>query len=132
MVDLYRRAGERSGFAESDLKVGLHSIGFVGKTRQEAIADFYPSYKEMFDKIGRERGFGPVTKAGFDAQNTETGALLVGEPKEIVDKILRHSESLGGLVRLTFQMDAVKDHQKLMKAIELIGSEIVPFVKDKN
>jgi len=132
LVDLYRRAGERSGFAQSDLKVGLHSIGFVGKTRQEAIADFYPSYKEMFDKIGRERGFGPVTKAGFDAQNTETGALLVGEPKEIVDKILRHSESLGGLERVTFQMDAVKDHQKLMKAIELIGSEIVPFVKDKN
>ena len=132
LVDLYRKAGERSGFAQSDLKVGLHSLGFVGKTRQEAIADFYPSYKEMFDKTGRERGFGPVTKAGFDAQNTETGALLVGEPKEIVDKILRHSESLGGLERVTFQMDAVKDHQKLMKAIELIGSEIVPFVKDKN
>ncbi|TXE02271.1 LLM class flavin-dependent oxidoreductase [Algoriphagus aquimarinus] len=132
LVDLYRRAGERSGFAQSDLKVGLHSIGFVGKTREEAITDFYPSYKEMFDKIGRERGFGPVTKAGFDAQNTETGALLVGEPKEIVDKILRHSESLGGLKRVTFQMDAVKDHQKLMKAIELIGSEIVPFVKDKS
>lgn len=132
LVDLYRRAGERSGFVQSELKVGLHSLGFVGKTRQEAIADFYPSYKEMFDKIGRERGFGPVTKAGFDAQNTETGALLVGEPREIVDKILRHSESLGGLERLTFQMDAVKDHQKLMKAIELIGSEIVPFVKGKN
>ena len=64
--------------------MGLHSLGFVGKTRQEAIADFYPSYKEMFDKIGRERGFGPVTKAGFDAQNTETGSLLVGEPKELI------------------------------------------------
>ena len=132
LVDIYRRAGEVSGFAHSDLKVGLHSIGFVGKTRQQAIADFFPCYKEMFDKIGRERGFGPVTKAGFDAQNTETGALLVGEPKEIVDKILRHSESLGGLERVTFQMDAVKDHQKLMKAIELIGSEIVPFIRDKN
>lgn len=132
LVGLYRSAGERSGFPQSDLKVGLHSIGFVGKTRKEAIADFYPSYKEMFDKIGRERGFGPVTRAGFDAQNTETGALLVGEPKEIMDKILRHSESLGGLERVTFQMDAVKDHQKLMKAIELIGSEIVPFVKDKS
>jgi probable LLM family oxidoreductase len=132
LVDLYREAGKKAGFAPSELKVGLHSLGFIGKTREEAVSDFYPSYKEMFDKIGRERGFPPVTKAGFDAQNTATGALLVGEPKEIADKIMRHSEALGGIERITFQMDAVSDHNKLMKAIDLIGSEILPLIKDAN
>ena len=61
-------------------------------------------------------------------KNSATGALLVGEPKEVVDKIMRHSEALGGIERVTFQMDAIKDHQKLMKCIELMGSEMVPLL----
>lgn len=85
----------------------------------------------IFTRIGRERGFAPVTKAGFDAQNGWTGALLVGEPQEIADKILRHSEALGGLSRITLQMVALSDHKKLMQAIELMGKEIVPVLKWK-
>lgn len=130
LVDLYRAAGKRAGFDESELKVGMHSIGYVGKTRDKAVSEFYPHYKQMFDKIGRERGFPPVTKAGFDAQNTTIGALLVGEPNEITDKIMRHSEALGGLKRITLQMDAVSNHSSLMKSIELIGAEIAPRIKD--
>ncbi len=128
LIDLYRQAGKKAGFAPSELKVGLHSLGYVGNTSDEAVSEFYPHYKEMFDKIGRERGFPPVTRVGFDAQNTATGALLVGEPNEIADKILRHSEALGGIERITFQMDAVSDHNKLMKAIELIGSKVAPLI----
>tara|TARA_R110000868_G_scaffold337359_2_gene598235 strand:- start:16875 stop:17888 length:1014 start_codon:yes stop_codon:yes gene_type:complete len=132
LVDLYREAGKKSGFAQSELKVGMHSIGYIGKTKQEAVSDFYPSYKEMFDKIGKERGFPPVSKAGFDAQNSLNGALLVGDPQEIVDKIWRHSEALGGLERITLQMDAISDHKMLMKSIEIIGSEIVSKLKTNN
>lgn len=128
LIDIYKEAGRNAGFKESELKVGMHSIGFVGKTKQEAISTFYPSYKEMFDKIGEERGFPPVSKAGFDAQNGPTGALLVGEPNEIAEKIWRHSESLGGLKRVTFQMDAVSEHMHLMKSIELIGNTIAPLL----
>lgn len=129
LVNLYKAAGEKAGYAPKDLEVGMHSIGFVGKTRQGAISDFYPNYKIMFDKIGEERGFPPVSKAGFDAQNGTTGALLVGEPNELLDKIERHSEALGGLKRITLQMDAVTDHKMLMHSIELIGSKIVPKLK---
>ncbi|GLR19609.1 LLM class flavin-dependent oxidoreductase [Portibacter lacus] len=132
LVDLYKEAGRKAGFDESELKVGMHSVGYIGKTRQEAVSSFYPSYKEMFDKIGRERGFPPVSRAGFDAQNGLTGALLVGEPSEIVDKILRHSEALGGIDRITLQMDAISNHETLMKSIELIGAEIAPKLNGKN
>lgn len=130
LVDLYRAAGKKAGFSSNELKVGLHSLGYIGKTKTAAVSDFFPYYKQMFDKIGRERGFPPVTKASFDAQNTPTGALLVGEPKEIVDKILNHSEALGGIDRITFQMDAVSENDKLMKSIDLIGSEIIPLLKN--
>ena len=129
LVDLYRQAGRRAGHPESALKVGLHSLGYVGKTHQEAVADYYPKYAELFTKIGKERGYPPVTKAGFDAQNGPLGALLVSEPKEVAEKILRHSEALGGLSRVTFQMDGISDHKKMMQSIELIGKEVMPLVK---
>lgn len=129
LIDLYKQAANQAGHPKHDIKVGLHSLGFVGKTREEAVADFYPKYAEMFTRIGKERGFPPVTKAGFDAQNGITGALLVSEPNEIADKILRHSDSLGGISRFTFQMDAISDHKKMMQAIELIGKYVIPDVK---
>jgi probable LLM family oxidoreductase len=129
LVDLYREAGKNAGHPASVLKVGLHSLGYVGETKQEAIAEYYPKYAEMFTKIGKERGFAPVTKEGFDAQNGPTGALLVGDPQEIAEKILRHSEALGGISRFAFQMDVGIEHAKIMKSIERIGKHILPLLK---
>jgi alkanesulfonate monooxygenase SsuD/methylene tetrahydromethanopterin reductase-like flavin-dependent oxidoreductase (luciferase family) len=83
-------------------------------------------------KIGKERGWAPMTRARFEAQLGPKGALLVGNPEEVAEKILRHSESLGGITRLTFQMDTAElPHEKLMQAIELIGTRIKPLVNQK-
>jgi len=129
LVDLYREAGKRAGHAPEDLKVGLHSIGYVGETTEKAIADFYPGYAETFTRIGRERGWPAVTRSHFDAQNGPKGALLVGSPEELAEKIKGHSEALGGITRLTFQMDnALLSHTQLMNAIELIGTRLMPLV----
>ncbi len=130
LVDLYRQAGERAGFSPEQLKVGLHSLGYVADTKEEAVAEYYPGYAEMFTKIGKERGFPPVSKDRFEAQNGITGALLVGNPEEVADKILRHSASLGGISRFTFQMDAGLSHQKLMRSIELIGTKVSPLINN--
>ena len=131
LVDLYREAGKRAGHAPEKLKVGLHSLGYVSDTTEEAIADFYPGYAETFTRIGKERGWPPVSKAHFNAQNGPTGALLVGGPEEVAEKILRHSKALGGISRVTFQMDNAKlSHQKLMHAIELLGSRVAPILRD--
>lgn len=129
LVDLYRQAGAKAGFAPEQLKVGLHSLGYVASTSEEAVNTYYPGYEAMFTKIGRERGFPPVSRARFDAQNGLTGALLVGNPVEVAAKIVRHSEALGGISRFTFQMDAGVSHEKLMEAIELIGTKVIPLVK---
>ncbi|PBQ31297.1 LLM class flavin-dependent oxidoreductase [Sphingobacteriaceae bacterium] len=133
LIDLYREAGKRAGHAPEKLKVGLHSLGYISASSQQAVEEFYPGYAETFTRIGKERGWPPVTKAHFDAQNGARGALMIGGPEEIAEKILRHSEALGGISRFTFQMDnAGLTHEKLMKAIELIGEKVIPLVNAKS
>lgn len=133
LVDLYREAGKKAGYAPEQLKVGLHSLGYVGATTAEAVENYYSGYAATMTKIGRERGWAPVTRAGFDAQAGPRGALIVGGPEEVAEKILRHSESLGGIDRLTFQMDnAGLSHEQLKESIRLIGEQVAPLVNGKN
>lgn len=132
LIDLYKNAGKSAGYSDEQLKVGLHSLGYVAETSNQAVEDYYPGYAEMFTRIGKERGFPPVSFERFNAQNGPRGALLIGDPVEVAEKILRHSESLGGISRFTFQMDAGLPHAKLMKSIELIGKTVIPFVKKES
>ncbi len=129
LVDLYREAGKRAGYPPERLKVGMHSLGYVANTTEEALADFYPGYAEAMTRVGKERGWPPMTRGRFDAQRGTKGALLVGSAQEVAEKILHHSEALGGIDRLTFQMDTAElPHEKLMQAIELIAARIKPLV----
>jgi len=129
LVDLYWEAAQRAGHSLDKLKVGVHSLGYVAETTQEAADDFFPGYARAFTDIGKERGWRPVTRADFDAQRGRQGALLIGEPDEVIEKILRHSEALGGVSRFTFQMNASSlPHAKLMKAIELLGTRVAPVL----
>lgn len=130
LVGLYREAGRRAGHAPEDLKVGLHSLGLVAATSERAHEVFYPGYEEMFTRIGRERGGPPVTRSAYRAQVHERGALVVGDPAEVAEKIVRHGEALGGVDRFTFQLDAVTDHEQLSEAIRLIGGEVRPRVRE--
>lgn len=130
LIDLYRRSGEEAGFRPDQLKVGLHSPGYVGATNRSATADYYPGFVASWTKIGRERGWPPVTKAQFDAMAAPKGALVIGSPETVAEKLLRHSEALGGVDRFTFQMDiAGLTHRQLMESIELIGSEVIPLIR---
>jgi probable LLM family oxidoreductase len=133
LVDLYRQAGAEAGHAPETLQVGLHSLGYVGDSSEAAVEEYYPGYAETFTKIGQERGWPPVNRARFDAQNGPTGALLVGGPEEVARKILRHSQALGGISRLTFQMDnAGLSHEQLLQSIERIGTQVAPIVNGRS
>src|SRR5439155_3025214 len=132
LIDLYREAGRRSGHPPDRLKVGVHALGYVAATTQEAADDFYPGYARAFTDVGKERGWPPVTRAGFDAQRGPRGALLIGSPDEVAEKVMRHSEALGGLSRVTFQMNAASLPQaKMLNAIELLGSRVAPALRDE-
>jgi probable LLM family oxidoreductase len=130
LIDLYREAGRKAGHSPDRLKVGMHSLGYVADTTKDAANDFYPGYARAFTDIGRERGWPPMTRARFDAQLGPQGALLIGNPEEVVEKVIRHSEALGGISRITFQMNAASlPHAKMMKAIETLGTQVAPELR---
>ena len=130
LIDLYRQAGAQAGHDPAQLKVGLHSFGYVADTTQQALDEFYPGYAETMTRIGKERGWAPVSRAQFEYQTDIKGAYIIGDAKEVAEKIIRHSNALGGIDRLTFQMDTGGlTHTKLLKSIELIGSKVIPLVR---
>ena len=130
LIDLYRETGQRYGHSPDRLKVGVHALGYVAETTQQAADEFFPGYARAVTDVGKERGWPPVTRAGFDAQRGPHGALLIGNPEEVAEKIGRHSEALGGISRLTFQMNAASlPHATLMRAIEAIGTRVAPALK---
>ena len=130
LIDLYRQAGEKAGYPSDQLKVGLHSLGYVADSTSQAITEYYPGFARIMTKVGKERGWPPVTPASFDALISSKGALLLGSAEEVAEKILRHSQALGGISRVTFQMDnADLPNEKLMHAIELLGSRVKPLIK---
>ena len=131
LIDLYREAGFRAGHSLEQLKVGVHSLGYVAEDFATAADEFFPGYADSFTQIGKERGWPPTTRAHFNAQLGPTGALLVGDPETVVEKILQVNQALGGISRLTFQMSvAALPHAKMLRAIELLGTEVAPMVRN--
>jgi probable LLM family oxidoreductase len=132
LVDLYRETGKRFGYSPDRLRVGVHVLGYVAPTTQEATDDFFPGYARAVASVAKERGWPAVTRADFDAQRTPEGALLVGNAEEVVEKMVRYNEELGGISRLSFQMNAASlPHAKLMQAIEAIGTHVAPAVRER-
>ena len=128
-IDLYKEAGKKAGHPPENLKVGIHALGYVAEDAQQAREDFFPGYQKIFTKIGKERGWGATTRAHFDSMVTEKGALLVGSPEEVAHKIQVHSDSLGGIDCLNFQLNvAALPHSKCLEAIKLIGKKVKPLL----
>jgi probable LLM family oxidoreductase len=131
LIDLYRETGRRQGYTADRLKVGVHSPGFVAQTTQEAADAFFPGFARAVIDVGKEGGWPAMTRASFDAQRGPRGALLIGSPDEVAEKIVRHSEALGGISRISFQMNAASlPHATLMTAIETIGTRVAPLLRD--
>ena len=130
LVDLYRKAGARAGHPPEQLRVGLHCLGYVADTNAQAADEFFPGYAKAFTEIGKERGWPPVTRAQFNALLGPTGALHVGDPATVAEKILRTSAALGGVDRFSFQMSVASlPHPQLMHAIGLIGTKVGAAVR---
>jgi alkanesulfonate monooxygenase SsuD/methylene tetrahydromethanopterin reductase-like flavin-dependent oxidoreductase (luciferase family) len=130
LIDLYRKAGEGAGHPPEQLNVGLHCIGFVGDTAQQAADDFYPGWAQMFGSIGKERGFPPPSREQFDATCGPAGAYFVGDPETVARKILSVSDALGGISRIALQMTNTRlAHENLLNGIDLLGTRVAPQVR---
>ena len=129
LFDLYREAAAKAGHDAAQLETSLNVHGFVGDTSQQARDIYSGPHNEIMTRLGAERGWPPATRAQFDAMSGPTGALFVGGPDEMTDKILAHHE-IFSFTRITIQMAIGHlDHKSLMKAIELLGSKVVPQVR---
>lgn len=129
LADLYRRTWKQAGHAGAPF-LGVHNIGFVADTREQAAETFWPSYQELFTRLGRERGWPPVTRAQFEAQCGAQGALMVGDADTVAKKLRAQSEALGGLARVTVQLDlAGLPHPQIKRAIELLGTRVAPQLR---
>jgi probable LLM family oxidoreductase len=130
LVELYREAARRAERPDADdLRVGINSHAYVAETSQRAAEEFFPSYAEAMTRIGRERGWPPMTRQQFDALCSPRGALLVGSPQGVIEKILFQHE-LFGHDRFLAQMSVgTMPHRQMMRSIELMGTEVAPVVR---
>lgn len=129
LLDLYRRAAGHAGHDPATLATSINVHGFVAATSQEAGDIFYGPQAEVMDRIGRERGWPPTSRAQFEAARGPHGALFVGSPAEVADKMLAARE-LFGIDRLLIQMAiGILDHHRLMQAIELLGTRVLPELR---
>ena len=130
LIDYYRESARQAGHISDNLEVGIHSIGFIADTSAQAADDFYPSYAELFNRIGRERGWPPINRAQFEASRGPTGALLVSDPESIAEKIVYEHNVLGGISQMTILLNGgMIPHRKAMHAIELLGTKVAPLVR---
>ncbi len=130
LVDLYRNSAHQAGVSPAEIKVGVHAFGYCAESDREAADDFFPGYADGTNKIGAERGWPRMTRARFEALTGEEGALVVGSPKTVAQKIDRFSQVLGGISRFDFQMSpAAVAHPHLLKSTRLIGESVIPLVR---
>ncbi|MBK9732766.1 MAG: LLM class flavin-dependent oxidoreductase [Chitinophagaceae bacterium] len=129
LVDLYRETATAAGHDLSKLAVSINSHGYLANDSKQAADEFYPTFADVMTRIGRERGWPPTNRAQFEAGRSLKGALLVGSPQEMIDKIMYQYE-LFHHDRFLLQLSVgTLPHDKLLHAIELFGSEVAPVVR---
>jgi alkanesulfonate monooxygenase SsuD/methylene tetrahydromethanopterin reductase-like flavin-dependent oxidoreductase (luciferase family) len=128
-VELYRDAARQAGHDPAKMLVGINSHGFIGDDSRETAAVAWPPYASAMGRIGKERGWPPPTREGYDAQRAPHGALLIGDPEEVTEKILYEHE-LFRMERFLFQLSVGgMQHERVMRAIELFGTKVAPAVR---
>jgi probable LLM family oxidoreductase len=126
---LYRETARNTGKDPAKLQLSINSHGFIAEDSQQALNDYYPPYAQVMGKIGRERGWSPPSREHFEAECSPHGALFVGSPQQIIDKILYEYE-LFKHQRFLIQFSVgTMPHEKIMKSIELFGTKVAPTVR---
>lgn len=131
LVQLYKKAAAHAGHDLSKLPVASHSHGFIAENTQLAADQFFPSTQQVMNKLGRERGWGQYTRASFDAAMSSNGALYVGDPQTVANKIIALRKNVG-IKRFFLHVPVgTMPHEEVMKAIELLGLEVAPRVREE-
>ena len=126
---IFRDAARRAGHDPATLALGINSHGYVADTSQQARDEFFPSYAYAMTAIGRERGWPPLTRAAFDTSCSLRGALFVGSPQDVIEKI-RYQRELFGHQRFLMQMSVgTMPHAHVKRSIELFATSVAPEIR---
>ena len=129
LASLYREAGSRAGHDPASLRVGINTHAYIADTSQQAADEFFPAYAQVMTKLGRERGWPPTTRPHFEAMREPRGALAVGSPQEVIDKILFQYELFRHDRHLAQFSVGTLPHGQIMRSIELLGTKVAPIVR---
>ncbi len=129
LADLHRRTLIESGFDPAEAPLSVHGHGYIADTSAQAAEEFYPSYSAAMSRIGRERGWGPMTRVQYDAMRSPDGSLVLGDPETVAAKILRWREILG-VDRFELHVSVgTLPHDQVMHSIDLLGTKVAPIVR---
>ena len=131
LVELYDRVWAESGHAPEDRRLAINTHAFVGNTRAEADSAFAQPYLTMMNKIGRERGWPPAGREQYEALTAPDGAVALGSPEQVAEKILMEHELFGNQRYVGQISVGAVAHADVMRAIELFGTEVAPLVRDE-
>ncbi|PZM13871.1 LLM class flavin-dependent oxidoreductase [Rhizobium tubonense] len=129
LLDLYREAARRADQDPAKLKTSINVHGFIADTTEAAADQFYGPQSEVMNRIGRERGWGPTSRAQFDLSRGPHGALFVGDPELVAEKIVAHHRLFKNDRFLLQMAIGTMPHAQIMRGIELYGTKVAPLVR---
>ena len=130
LADLHRRTLVESGYHPEQAPLSVHAHGYISDSDEQAADEYYPSYAAAMTRLGRERGWGPMTKQQFDWMRSEEGSLVLGDVDTVAAKILRWREILG-VNRFELHISVgTMPHDKVLRSIELLGTKVAPIVNE--
>ena len=129
-ADLHRKTLGESGYDSEEAPLSVHAHGYISDSNEQAAEEYYASYAAMMTRIGRERGWGPMTKQQFDAMRADDGSLVLGDVETVASKILRWKEMLG-VNRFELHVSVgTLPHEQVLRSIELLGTKVAPIVNE--
>ncbi len=131
LTDLYRQAAEQAGHAPATTKLAINTHAFVAPTSEQADSAFAQSYLAMMNRIGRERGWPPSGRAEYEALRSPRGALAVGSPEQVAEKLLFEHELFGHHRYMAQMSVGAVEHRDVLRSIELFGTEVAPIVREE-
>ncbi len=130
LAELFRRTLVESGYDPAKVPLAVHAHGHISESSDQAANEFYPSYAAAMTRIGKERGWGPMTRPQFEVMRSPEGSLVLGNPQEVATKILRWQEILGISRFMLHVSVGTMPHSQVMHSIELLGTEVAPLVRN--
>lgn len=127
-ADLHRKTLIENGFDPEEVPLSVHAHGYIADSVEQAIEEYYPSYAAMMTRLGRERGWGPMTREQFDWLRSPEGSLVLGDPETVAAKILHFKEVLG-VNRFELHVSVgTLPHDQVLRSIEMLGNKVAPVV----